>query len=668
MVALRIGTLLVPLALLACNTSSSSNDALTVEFSTLDFDDVLIGSSRTRDFTITNEDSTFLDITGVWLSEDTSPYFTITSGYANISLAPDASVTCVIRYSPGEETLDVGTLYVESSNQSTVTISLVGGGIPIPAPEIELSMDSLDFGEVLVGSSTTRAVTVQNIGSDNLDVRNISFNRVTSGDFNVKRFPEANLAPGASLSFDVIYTPGSENIDTGGILFDSDDLNEPRVELPLTGSGITAPAPELEVTPLVLDFGVVLLEESRSREIVIGNKGTAPLEVSDLTLGAGVSDEMILVAPAGKIDIAPGSQIVVEVVYAPEDETADSGTFRLLSNDTDEFLTVVSFAGSGALAPLPEIEVTPRSLVFGDVLVGDSRSLDVTVRNTGSAVLIVDGVSLGAGTSPALTVESTPGSFDLDPAESRKLTITYNAADELPESGTLRIRSNDADESLVVLSISGNGAPVRLPEIEVDRSSLAFGSVEVGSVGTRGLTITNTGAAPLTLDSIRLGAGTSSSYAITSRPASGSVLGVGQSRNVAVDYVPTSAGVDTGTIRIESDDQDESVLVVPLSGTGTDAPVDTSVTLAWDAPTTDSNGSPLQGLTGYRLHIGRDSRNYTRSVNVGNVTTHTLDSLTSGRNYIAVTAYNGFGESTHSVEIMVDVGSSALTRRRSPSS
>ena len=77
--------------------------------------------------------------------------------------------------------------------------------------------------------------------------------------------------------------------------------------------------------------------------------------------------EIILVAPAGTIDIAPGSQLVVEVVYAPEDETADSGTFRLLSNDADEFLTIVSFAGSGALAPLPEIEVTPRSLVFGDV-------------------------------------------------------------------------------------------------------------------------------------------------------------------------------------------------------------------------------------------------------------------------------------------------------------
>ena len=53
---------------------------------------------------------------------------------------------------------------------------------------------------------------------------------------------------------------------------------------------------------------------------------------------------------------------------------------------------------------LPEIEVTPLGLEYGEILLGGTRSLFVTIRNTGSAELRVSDIDLGVGTSPAFRI------------------------------------------------------------------------------------------------------------------------------------------------------------------------------------------------------------------------------------------------------------------------
>jgi hypothetical protein len=66
-----------------------------------------------------------------------------------------------------------------------------------------------------------------------------------------------------------------------------------------------------------------------------------------------------------------------------------------------------------------------------------------------------------------------------------------------------------------------------------------------------------------------------------------------------------------------------------------------TISLAWDAPTTKNDGSPLADtdLAGYRVHYGTSTGNYTESKDVGNVTGYTLTNLVSGQIYfIAVTA------------------------------
>jgi len=61
------------------------------------------------------------------------------------------------------------------------------------------------------------------------------------------------------------------------------------------------------------------------------------------------------------------------------------------------------------------------------------------------------------------------------------------------------------------------------------------------------------------------------------------------------------------------------------------------VTLAWDR-------SPDSSVTGYRIHYGAASGNYTNSIVVGNVTTNAVQELTSGVTYFfAITAFAASG-------------------------
>jgi len=90
-----------------------------------------------------------------------------------------------------------------------------------------------------------------------------------------------------------------------------------------------------------------------------------------------------------------------------------------------------------------------------------------------------------------------------------------------------------------------------------------------------------------------------------------------------------------------------TVPVTLIISPSTSSPPSTTSTanLAWNAVTGTT-------VSGYKIYVGEAPRLYSRTINVGTVTTSTVNSLTVGRTYyFAVTAYNSAGESTPSNEV-----------------
>jgi Putative Ig domain len=71
-----------------------------------------------------------------------------------------------------------------------------------------------------------------------------------------------------------------------------------------------------------------------------------------------------------------------------------------------------------------------------------------------------------------------------------------------------------------------------------------------------------------------------------------------------------------------------------------------TVTLYWEAPPDNSDGSALTNLNGYKIYYGDASRTYSGTIRVSNpgLTTYIVENLSPGRYYFAVTAYNSTGE------------------------
>ncbi|MCZ6633963.1 MAG: SUMF1/EgtB/PvdO family nonheme iron enzyme [bacterium] len=117
---------------------------------------------------------------------------------------------------------------------------------PPPAPEIDLSATSLDFGNVDTGQSSNLVLTVSNTGNALLTVSEIAS---SDGQFTVSG-SAFTIGGGASEVVTVTFTPGAAGGHSGTLTIGSDDSNEGSLEVSLSGTG-TTPAPVLKQVLIV---------------------------------------------------------------------------------------------------------------------------------------------------------------------------------------------------------------------------------------------------------------------------------------------------------------------------------------------------------------------------------------------------------------------------------
>jgi hypothetical protein len=87
-------------------------------------------------------------------------------------------------------------------------------------------------------------------------------------------------------------------------------------------------------------------------------------------------------------------------------------------------------------------------------------------------------------------------------------------------------------------------------------------------------------------------------------------------------------------------------------------PSSNNVTINWDSPTENTDGSALTDLAGFKIYYGTASGKYTHTITVRNpgLATYVVSDLAAGTYYFSVTAYGSDGtESPHSSEVAATV-------------
>src|SRR5690606_26459299 len=110
--------------------------------------------------------------------------------------------------------------------------------------------------------------------------------------------------------------------------------------------------------------------------------------------------------------------------------------------------------------PAWAIDVTPREHDFGDVEVGGSASLIVTIFNPGGYRLVVDAIELLPGSAAAFALEELPAlPVEIAAQGTLDVAVAFAPAAADAASATLRIRSNDESEPIVDVALAGRGVP-----------------------------------------------------------------------------------------------------------------------------------------------------------------------------------------------------------------
>ena len=164
--------------------------------------------------------------------------------------------------------IDNNDAFIETSFILTITLA--------PA-EIVVSDAEKDFGEVTVYESSDWSFNISNIGSEVLNISDIS---IDGEYFSIDFEGEANLARYDDMDVLVTFEPENFGDFNATVTIYSDDEDESEVEVALTGQGVMA---VIEADPEALAFGGVMQGVSSQRVITITNGGNIDLDISDIT-------------------------------------------------------------------------------------------------------------------------------------------------------------------------------------------------------------------------------------------------------------------------------------------------------------------------------------------------------------------------------------------------
>ncbi|MGE0127958.1 MAG: choice-of-anchor D domain-containing protein [Blastocatellales bacterium] len=210
--------------------------------------------------------------------------------------------------------------------------------------------------------------------------------------------------------------------------------------------------PDIAVTPVSYDYGAVPLGSTAYQTFVIRNEGTQSLMVFSTALAGANANQFSIVSGRAPFVLPPGGSRNLVISFNPTQQGTKTSTLLILSNDPDERAFYVTLAGS---VSVPDIEVTPASLDFGNVTVGGSASRTLIVSNRGTAPLILNLFGLDGH---QLQFSYNSGTLAiLGPGESGSIEVFFHPSDAGAKTATFVIHSNDPDEVSVQIPLSGVG-------------------------------------------------------------------------------------------------------------------------------------------------------------------------------------------------------------------
>lgn len=448
---------------LAGTGSAALQATLAVDSSSLAFGSQSVGAtSAARSLTVSNSGTAALTFTSITVGGSAAGDYAAGGSCAVGTPVPaGGSCSVAVQFTPSATGSRTASLALASNaSNGTATIALSGTGQGSATPAVTLSPSALAFGSVTVGSSSAaQAVTLRNSGTAPLGVTGIQ----ASGPFSATHDCGSSLAPSASCTVSVVFTPTGAGAASGSLQVSSDAAGSPHA-IGLAGTGLLAGTGALqwqEATPVA--FGSVAVgSDAELQTRVLTNSGSVAAQIGSLALaGAQAGDFRIdssSTCVAGQ-PLAAGASCQVQLGFVPTAAGLRAATLAVASSDA-AVPAELGLSGTGTAPVAPVLSLSAETLQFTATSSG-SAVQSLQIQNSGTAALQVTGLTLGNSrftVAAAARQGCSTAPFTLAVGESCNVEITWlGTAQDPAEEGTLTVTSNAATAS-VTLSAEGERA------------------------------------------------------------------------------------------------------------------------------------------------------------------------------------------------------------------
>ncbi len=439
----------------------------------------------------------------------------------------------------------------------TVAEPAVADIVVMGIPALTVMPVLTDFGDQVLGTTSgNMQVTLENTGTDVLDVSTITF---AAAPFNFISTTCGNLpfslAVNTSCTVTYSFSPTTLGPATQMFTVESNGVTSPD-NFTLQGNGVQ---PAISISPTLVDFGDQLINTSSIvMSSTLQNTGTADLNVSSITAAAA---PFVLVGGScagAPFSLVPNASCTLNYTFSPTVAGAAMQNLTLVS-DAPTNPDTLTLQGNGTQAGLG---LSATMLDFGDINLNNTVTMPLILTNTGDGPLTV--TAIGDPLAPFTIASGTCGGapFSLQPAAQCQLDISFMPV-ALGNFDVMFDITSNAPSNPDMVQLLGNGV---LPQLVLDVTDIDFDIVIVGATETLPLTLTNAGDGNLVITDI-----TDPLQPFAVLPGSCGPLPIslmsGQQCQLDISFRPRSNGEFTAGFDIISNAPD-SPAVVNLRGIG----------------------------------------------------------------------------------------------------
>ncbi len=328
-----------------------------------------------------------------------------------------------------------------------------------------------------------------------------------------------------------------------------------------TEEDISARKPGITINPESVDFGDVPTGVIREKKVEISNTGISILRDIQLLQDPQEKNDNFSLDINSLAQVAPTVKKTFIISYHPKEEKEEKTSILVRSNDTNRPEVKIEVRGKGVK---PALTITPNPVDFGKVTIGESKSVGISVENTGNfAVTLKDLRFVKQMDDIAIIRGDDLKGYTLEMGERESIIFEYSPDQGEEDTNTFEIETDIVGDSIFKVLLKGVGVA---PKIEIDPARLEFKATKVGQVIEKKFRITNSGNSQLEVDAIKfIGSGNQQEFFLDI-PTLPIPIAAGKSSEIKVSYKPLDHIPDQADLDVNSNDPLRRTSMVRLIG------------------------------------------------------------------------------------------------------